>query len=80
MTVVKNIPAEAIFKVEACNNGFDTNPVWEDITSAVTKGQAHVFANIVKMAPDWGVNIRVTVNRNGAEGACYITEIGGNFE
>lgn len=79
-TVVKNIPVEAIFKVEACNNGFDTTPAWEDITSSVTKGQAHVFTNSVKTAGQWGVNIRVTVNRNGGEGACYITEIGGNFE
>ena len=80
VTVVKNIPSEAIFKVEACNNGFDTTPVWEDITSSVTKGQAHVFTNAVKTAANWGVNIRVTVDRNGSEGACYITEIGGNFE
>lgn len=80
VTVVKNIPPEAIFKVEACNNGFDTAPAWEDITSSVTKGQAHVFTNTVKTATNWGVNIRVTVNRNGGEGACYITEIGGNFE
>ena len=80
VTVVKNIPPEATFKVEACNNGFDAIPVWEDITSSVTKGQAHVFSNAVKTAANWGVNIRVTVDRNGGEGACYITEIGGNFE
>lgn len=79
-TVVKNIPSEATFKVEACNNGFDATPVWEDITSTMLKGQAHVFTNTVKTASQWGVNIRVTVDRNGAEGACYITEIGGNFE
>lgn len=79
-TVVKNIPSEAIFTVEACNNGFDATPVWEDITSTMLKGQAHVFTNTVKTASQWGVNIRVTVNRNGGEGACYITEIGGNFE
>lgn len=80
VTVVKNIPPEAIFKVEACNNGFDAAPAWEDITSSITRGQTHTFANTVKTAENWGVNIRVTVNRNGGEGACYITEIGGNFE
>lgn len=80
VTVVKNIPQDAIFKVEACNNGFDTTPTWEDITSSILSGQTHVFANAVKTAGEWGVNIRVTVNRNGSEGACYITEIGGNFE
>ena len=80
VTVVKNIPYNATMKVEACNNGFDTNPTWEDITDSVTSGLTHVFSNATKTASQWGVNIRVTVDRNGAEGACYITEIGGNFE
>ena len=80
VTVVKSIPPEATFKVEACNNGFDASPAWEDITSSITSGQAHVFANPTKTAGQWGVNIRVTINRNEGAGACYITEIGGNFE
>ena len=80
VTVVKNIPYNATMKVEACNNGFDTHPTWEDITDSVTSGLTHVFANKVKTAGQWGVNIRVTVDRNGSEGACYVTEIGGNFE
>ena len=80
VSIVKNIPTEAIFKVEACNNGYDTTPAWEDITSKVTRGEIHDFINTSKTAGKWGVNIRVTVDRNGSEGACYITEIGGNFE
>lgn len=80
VSVVKNIPTEAIFKVEACNNGFDASPAWEDITLDVTRGEIYDFTNTTKTATQWGVNIRVTVDRNGAEGACYITEIGGNFE
>lgn len=80
VTVVKNIPYNATMKVEACNNGFDANPTWEDITDSVTSGLTHVFSNATKTASQWGVNIRVTVDRNGGEGACYITEIGGNFE
>ena len=80
VSVVKNIPTEAIFKVEACNNGFDASPAWEDITLDVTRGEIYDFTNTTKTATQWGVNIRVTVDRNGADGACYITEIGGNFE
>ena len=82
MSVVKNIPTEAIFKVEACNNGFDEaeDIIWEDITTDVVRGEPYDFQNESKNAFQWGVNIRVTVKRNGAEGACYITEIGGNFE
>ena len=80
VTVVKNIPEGAIFKVEACNNGYDATPTWEDITNRVLQGRIYDFTNAVKTASKWGVNIRVTVDRNGSEGACYITEIGGNFE
>jgi hypothetical protein len=80
VTVVKSMPPEATLKVEACNNGFDSTPAWEDVTSSITSGQSHVFANTAKTADKWGVNIRVTINRNGGAGACYITEIGGNFE
>lgn len=80
VTVVKNIPYNATMKVEACNNGFDAKPTWEDITDSVTSGLTHVFANKSSTSINWGVNVRVTVDRNGSEGACYITEIGGNFE
>ena len=38
------------------------------------------FKNTSKTSSGWGVRVRVTVNRNGADGACYITAIGGNFE
>ena len=82
VSLVKNIPAGAILTVEVCNNGFDTTPTWETLAaSSISSGLAHEFANTSKESgKDWGVNIRVTVDRNGAEGACYISEIGGNFE
>lgn len=79
-TVVKTIPNGAIFKAYACNNGFDTSPTWEEITSEVLGGQVHVFSNTANTAGKWGVNIRVTVDRNGTSGACFVSEIGGNFE
>ena len=84
VSVVRNVPYNAKMKVEVCNNGFDTKPTWETIVEGVASelpsGLTHVFANTTKKAGQWGVNIRVTVDRNGSEGACYITEIGGNFE
>lgn len=80
LVVTRNIPEGATFKVEVCNNGFDTNPTWEDATDAVRSGLVHVFANKAKTAGQWGVLIRVTVARNGATGACYVSAIGGNFE
>lgn len=80
MVVTRNIPSAATFKVEVCNNGYDTSPTWEDATDAVLSGLVHVFANKTKTATNWGVKFRVTVNRNGATGACYVSAIGGNFE
>lgn len=81
VTPVKNIPDNALVTVEVCNNGFDASPKWETIPySSITAGVLYDFTNTAKTASKWGVNIRVTVDRNGAEGACYITEIGGNFE
>lgn len=80
VSVVKNIPSEATFKVEVCNNGFDSNPTWEDATSVVLSELTYEFKNTTKTATKWGVNIRVTVMRNKGSGACYITSIGGNWE
>lgn len=80
LVVTRNIPSAATFKVEVCNNGYDASPTWEDATDAVTSGLVHVFVNKSKTATKWGVLVRVTVERNGATGACYISAIGGNFE
>lgn len=81
VSVVKVIPPEATFKVEVCRNGFDASPHWEDITNKVLTGKIHEFdTDVTKTASEWGINVRVTIDRNGASGACYIKEIGGNFE
>ena len=73
-------PLSAILKVEVCNNGFDENPTWEDMTYAVQSGSAHIFTNTTKTADKWGVKIRASINRNGSVGECYISSIGGNWE
>lgn len=80
VSVTKNIPAAATFKIEVCNNGLDTSPTWEDATSSMNSGLVYLFTNTTKTATNWGVKIRVTVNRNGGTGACYVSSIGGNFE
>ena len=76
VTVAKNIPDGAEMKVYVCNNGFDNAIVWEEIQP----GEIYAFSNSSKTSGQWGVNVRVTVDRKGKEGACYITEIGGNFK
>lgn len=80
LVVTRNIPSGATFKVEVCNNGLQGSPTWEDCTDAVKSGLVHVFSNQSNLAASWGVRVRVTVARNGAAGACYVSAIGGNFE
>ncbi|WP_277669065.1 DUF6273 domain-containing protein [Caproiciproducens galactitolivorans] len=80
ISVTREIPAGATFKVEATNNPFDPSPAWEDCTNAVLQGVAHVFENTVNAAVQYGLNIRVTVNRGAAIGTCWVSGIGGNFE
>ena len=80
VSVIRNIPAEATLKIEVCNNGFDSSPTWEDATSSMNSGLVYLFSNTTKTSTNWGVLIRVTVNRNGGSGECYVSSIGGNFE
>lgn len=81
VNVVRNIPTGAVFKVYACNNGYASSPTWEEITPYVISGDIYTFTNTdLKGSAKWGVNIKVTVDRGSATGACYITEIGGNWK
>lgn len=80
LTLIGKLPSGAVSKIEICNNGYDKNPTWEDVTLKVEKGSKIFLSNKTKTASKWGVNIRVSVKRNGAEGECYISSTGGNFE
>ena len=79
ISVLGNIPAGAIFKVEATNNAKDEKPVWQDITEAVKAKKAISFTN--KTAANGAAfNFRVTVERTEPEIGGYITGITGAFE
>ena len=80
LSVSKDIPSNAIFKVEVCNNGNDSKPTWEDATSSVIGAMVHVFENTSKTSAEWAIRIKVSVDRNGASGTCHISRIGGNYE
>ena len=80
INVSAEIPKGAAITVEACNNAFDEEPAWEDMTTRVKKGSKLFFKNEDKTSEKWGFNVRVKVNRSGATGECYIRSIGGNFE
>lgn len=54
--------------VEICNNGNDTEPVWEDVSTVVKSGVNHIFANKTKTADKWKVVIKIHIVRNATVG------------
>ena len=54
--------------VEICNNGNDTVPAWEDISTVVKSGVNHIFANKTKTADKWKVVIKIHIVRNDTVG------------
>lgn len=79
-TVGYNAPTGAALKVEACNNGYDVELAWEDVTEAFQNGSVYTFTNRTKTADKWGLNCRYTIEKGGATSTCYIESAGGNFE
>lgn len=73
------IPMGVLVTMEVCNNGFDETPAWENCSEQVAAGQTFGFTNEAKTAEQWGFNFRVKVDRNGAEGPCYISSVSGSL-
>lgn len=67
-------------KIEACNNGFDTNPAWEDVTSTVKAGKTFNFINQSKQASKWGIAVKLTIDKKNATAISWISTTGGAFE
>lgn len=80
LSFIGSVPEKSILKIEVCNNGHDSNPTWEDVTDKALEQKKIFFRNNTKTASKWGFNVRVSLDRNGAAGECYISSIGGNFE
>ena len=78
MSVVGQIPAGAVYKVEATNNAKDTSPVWQDVTAEVKSGANIVFKN--KTAVNGAAfNFRITMERGTSAGG-YISGVSGAFQ
>jgi hypothetical protein len=79
-------PSGCVVTAEACNNANDPTPAWEAMTASTSttalKLMALTFANASKVAADWGVNIRVRLERGtaGAAQNCYIDSCVGDYE
>lgn len=70
LDITRQIEAEITILV--CNNGFDDNPTWEDITAAVMSKQAAHLQNTVKTAESWGLNVEIAMKKVNLPGILAI--------
>lgn len=66
--------------VEICNNGNDTVPAWEDVSTVVKSGVNHIFANKTKTADKWKVVIKIHIVRNATVGDIKLYGVKTTFE
>lgn len=74
------IPDGAVPLIEACNNAYDASPTWEDVTSQALAGRGYIFTNSTKTATNWGINIRITIQKGTATDTVIINGFGGAFD
>lgn len=74
-----SFPQGCDLTIEICNNGYDDEPTWEDVTEYAIDEELFEFTNDTKEAANWGVLVRVTLSRGTATDDCYIEQVIGNF-
>lgn len=79
-SLTASIPSDAYILIEVCNNGYDDEPTWEDVTESVLNRRKIYLTNTKKTADKWGYNIRVTVNRLESTLECWAFSMIGHFE
>ena len=79
LSVIGEIPVDAIYKVEVTNNANDPNPVWQDCTAEVRNGVNIVFENQT-CANGAAFNFRITVQRGASGTGGYISGVTGAFQ
>lgn len=58
--------------IQVCNNMMDDNPTWEDYSR---NGGFYQFVNKEKTATNWGIGVRVNIDKNEAKDLSYIENI-----
>ncbi|WP_312118199.1 Ig-like domain-containing protein [Brevibacillus reuszeri] len=80
LTPMWDLPPGVNLLVEACNNGYDAVPTWEDATHVVKTGRIHMFNNTTKTAAKWGINFRFRIEKGSAIFPIYFKGVGGAFD
>lgn len=74
-----SIPKDAIITVLVTNNGKDSNPVWQDVTTQVLNNKNIVFTN-KENVNGAAFNFKVSIKRGASDKGGYITSINGAFQ
>ena len=77
---ILTVPDGATLTVEACNNGLDASPTWEDITTEYEARQAYTFTNAAKTDANWGVNVHFLILKGTAVSNVEVAGFGLSFE
>lgn len=80
VTLDGTFPDGSTVLVEVCNNAYDTVPAYEDATGPSLAGRGYIFTNETKTAADWGINIRITINKGTATEKVILNGFGGAFD
>lgn len=75
-TIESSNPTGYTLKVQACNNAFDTNPTWEDVTQAFNEKRFHTFANTNKeQNKSWGISVRFIITKSNYLDSVEVLEV-----
>ncbi|MBH0328389.1 hypothetical protein ABH14_01005 [Brevibacillus brevis] len=81
VTLERYLPeGSSIESVKVCNNYLDDVPTWEDCTGAVKANRGYLFTNKNKTAPEWAINLWVTIAKGTAKERVLVNGYGGAFD
>ncbi|NRS47280.1 DNRLRE domain-containing protein [Brevibacillus sp. HB2.2] len=81
VTLERYLPeGSSIESVKVCNNYLDDVPTWEDCTGAVKGNRGYLFTNKNKTAPEWAINLWVTIDKGTAKERVLVNGYGGAFD
>ena len=80
MTIQVTKEVDAIVTVKACNNAYDAEPTWEDITTAIMNKKAASLQNAIKTAQNWGLNVQIDIQKAQQAGVISIDSFALSFE
>lgn len=66
-------------KIYVTNNAYDTNPIWEDMTTEALENKRYTFINTEKTSDKWGVRLKFEFDKGSNTSTCYIKSITGGF-